>query len=167
MPRSPLSFPHFDAEAIEAALFNQLLTAIGPLPDPYDPGAAKYPFVTTTRNPSTPENSNSANQPLLGLVGLGASEVEVGAQGLEKWLLHYRVLVYIRADATPDTIPSTQLNYAWNAIVLAMRSGPTYVQQKLGGLVDDCYISGDILRDNGNLDQQCVLMVPIIAEVGI
>ena len=168
MPNSTgWNFPKFDAEAIEAALFFQVCTAQGDIPDPYVPGNAKYPFVTLTRNPNLPENTPPMAQPLLGLIGLGAAPVQGGAQGLEKWFLHYRVLVYLRADATPDAIPSQQLNYAWNAIVVAMRSGPTFERQTLGGLCDNAWIEGDVLRDNGNLDQQCVLIVPVIVDVGI
>jgi len=161
-----VNFPKFDPERIEAALFALLQTAIGPLPiNPGDP--ILYPFVTATRNPSLPQNVPAANQPLLGLISLGASQVESQAQGLEKWLLHFRVVVYIRADATSDAIPSQQINYALKAIVFAMRSSATFERQRLGGLVDDASIEGDILRDNGNIDKQCALLIPIVVDLGV
>ena len=95
------------------------------------------------------------------------SQVENQAQGLEKWLLHFRVLVYIRADASSSAIPATQLNNALQAIVQVMRSAPPGVQQTLGGLVDNAWINGDVMMDTGILDQQCALLVPITVDVGL
>lgn len=149
------NWPQFQPELIEAALFALLQTAA-------------YPFVTFDRRGQLPENVPAANQPYLGLVQVADAQVENQAQGLEKWLLHFRVLVYIRADASPTAIPSTEMNKALQAIVQAMRSGPPIGErQQLGGLVDNAWIEGTVLRDTGILDQQCALMIPIIVDTGL
>ena len=155
-----ISFPHFDPEAIAVALYTQLLTANGTNP-------GQYNFTSTDQRGQLPQNVPAAAQPYMGLVELGMSQVEGQAQGLEKWLLHFRVLIYIRADAIPSAIPRTQLNLALLAIVNAMRSGPTFERQTLSGLVDNAWIEGDILMDTGVLDQQGALMIPIVVDVGL
>ena len=155
-----MNWPAFDPEAISIALFNQLQTANGA-------GGAQYAFTSTDRRGQIPENVPAANQPYLGLIELGMSQVENQAQGLEKWLFHFRVLVYIRADATPDTIPATEINKAMKAIVQAMRSNPIGERQTLGGIVDNAWIEGQILIDTGVLDQQSALLIPIVVDCGI
>jgi hypothetical protein len=150
------NFPHFDPEAISVALFTLLQTAA-------------FSFQSTDRRGQVPENVPPASQPYMGLVELGASQVESQAQGLEKWLLHYRVLVYIRADAIPTAIPATEINAAFTAIANVLRN-PTNLggeKQTLGGLVDNVTIRGDVLIDTGIIDQQCVLMVPLVVDVGL
>ena len=153
------NFPHFNPEAIAVALWNLLQTVIGN-------GTGQFPFVSYDRKGQLPENVPAANQPYMGLVQLGFSQVDDGAQGLEKWLMHFRVLVYIRADASPTATPATQLNNALLAIVNAMRV-PTFERQTLGGLVDDAQVKGDVLQDTGILDQQCALLIPIVVDLGV
>jgi hypothetical protein len=147
-------FPEFDPETIAVALFNLLQTS-------------GFAFNTYDRKGALPEKVNQADQPYLGLVQLGQSVVQNQAHGLEKWQLHFRVLVYIRADAIPSAIPATQLNAALKAIVGVMRSGPYGEAQTLGGLVINAWIDGDVLEDTGILDQQCALLIPIAVLVGI
>jgi hypothetical protein len=154
------NWPQFDPEPIAVALFNLLSSSGGTTP-------GKYPFQTFDRRGKLPENVPSAAQPYLGVVELGFSQVENQAQGLEKWLFHFRVLVYIRADATPDAIPATEINAAMKAIVNIMRSSPIGERQTLGGLVDNAWIEGQVLIDTGILDQQSALMIPIVVDCGI
>ncbi len=150
-----MNWPQFDPEKIAVALFT-LLSSI-----------TSFTFVTFDRHGQLPINVPPPNQPYLGLVELGMSQVENQAQGLEKWLLHFRVLVYIRADATPSTIPATEINAALKAVVEIMRSSPMAERQTLGGIVDNAWIEGEILMDTGILDQQCALLIPIIVDCGI
>lgn len=147
-------FPQFDPESIAVALFDLLKTN-------------SYSFVTYDRHGQLPENVPAANQPYLGLVQLGQTVVQNQAQGLEKWLLHFRVLVYIRADASPTSIPATELNAALKAIVDVMRSGPQGEPQTLGGIVINAWIEGDVLEDTGILDQQSALLIPITVLIGM
>jgi hypothetical protein len=149
------NWPQFQPETIEAALFALLQENT-------------YPFATYDRRGQLPENVPAANQPYLGLVHLADVQVENQAQGLEKWLMHFRVLVYIRADASPTAIPATEMNKALQAIVQVMRSSPPIGErQTLGGLVDNAWIEGTVLRDTGILDQQCALLIPIIVDTGL
>ncbi|HVI09584.1 MAG TPA: hypothetical protein VND65_14945 [Candidatus Binatia bacterium] len=147
------NWPQFQPETIEAALFALLQTST-------------YPFQTYDRRGQLPENVPAANQPYLGLVHIGDAQVENQAQGLEKWLLHFRALVYIRADAVSSGVPATEMNKALQAIVQVMRT-PTAERQTLGGLVDNAWIEGTVLRDTGILDQQCALLIPIVVDTGL
>lgn len=149
------NWPQFQPETIEAALFALLQMA-------------SYPFQTYDRRGQLPENVPAANQPYLGLVHIGDQQVENQAQGLEKWLMHFRVLVYIRADAVSSGVPATEMNKALQAIVQVMRSSPPIGErQTLGGLVDNAWIEGTVLRDTGILDQQCALLIPLVVDTGL
>lgn len=160
------NFPHFNPEVIAVAFYNLLLTAIGPTPP-------QYPFVSTDRRGQIPQNVAALNQPYMGLLELGASQVlgtgglETRTQGVEKWLLHFTVLIYIRADASPTTVPATELNAAFLSIINVLRSTPIGERQTLGGLVDDCYILGNVIMLSGIIDQQCTLEIPVVVEVGL
>lgn len=150
----------FNPEAIAIALFTLL-------------GQANYPFASMDRRGQLPENVPSANQPYLGLVELGMAQainraaLNDQAQGLEKWLLHFRVLVYLRTDATPQTIPASALNAALLAIVQVLRASPLGTRQTLGGIVDDCFIFGDVMMDTAILDQQAAMMIPVAVDCGM
>lgn len=149
-----MPWPQFDPENIAIALFNQLKTA-------------NYSFASSDRIGELPQNVPTAMQPYLGLIQFGASQVENQAQGLEKWLLHFRVVIYIRADAGPTRIGATLANAALLAIVKAMRAANIGERQTLGGLVDNAWINGDVLIDTGILDQQIAVLIPITVDVGI
>jgi hypothetical protein len=148
-----ISFPRFKPNEIFNALFSLLKTAA-------------YPFVTFSQRGATPENIDTALQPYLALIPLGAGQVENQAQGIEKWIFEYACVVYIRAVATPETIPAIELNKAFYAIVNVMRSTPPFSQQTLGGLVDNAWIEGECMFNTGILDEQCRLLVPIKVVLG-
>jgi hypothetical protein len=149
----PNPFPKFDPESIEVALLALLRTA-------------NFSFLTVTRAPTVPENVDSANQPYLGLIGVGGAQMEQQAQGLEKWILDYQVIVYVRADDLPSATGATKINAAWKALVEVLRT-PTFERNTLGGLVDNVWVEGQTWKDNGNLDNQCALLIPVRVSVGV
>lgn len=150
-------FPRFRPEAISRALFALLQTA-------------QYDFRTFSRRGDLPENVDAALQPYLALIELGGRQttVTVPAQGLERWMLEYAAVVYIRRPAVPEAIPGTLLNEAWYAIVNVMRSPqPMFQRQQLGGIVDNAWIEGNCVFNTGILDEQMRLLVPIVVDVGV
>lgn len=151
-----VGFPRFRPNLIFNALFNQLKTAA-------------YPFQTYVQRGSIPQNVDAALQPYLALVPLGGRQVENQAQGLEKWILEYAVMVYIRAVAVPEDIPAVELNKAWFAIVNVMRNQQQiFTKQTLGGLVDNAKIEGECLFAGGIVagDEQLRLFIPIKVGIG-
>jgi hypothetical protein len=144
----------FDPEKIAIALFNLLLTA-------------NFSFASSDRRGMVWSNVASAQQPYMALIERGGSGVQNQAIGLEKWTLHFLVLVYIRADADPQTIPATQINAALKAIAEVMNGSPLGERQTLGGIVINAWINGEVVIDTGILDQQCALLIPISVECGL
>jgi hypothetical protein len=144
----------FDPELIATALFILL-------------GRASYEFLSMNRRGNIWGNVAPADQPYLALIERGGTGVQNKAIGLEKWTLHFLVLVYIRADAQPSAIPATPINAAWKAIASAMNSSPIGERQTLGGLVNNAWIGGQVMIDTGILDNQCVLLIPIDVETGL
>ncbi len=144
----------FDPELVALALFIQL-------------GRADFTFESMDRKGLVWTNVVPAAQPYLALIERGGSGVQNRAIGLEKWTLHFLVLVYIRADANPNAIPATTINAAFKAIANVMNSSPIGERQTLGGIVNNAWIDGEVLIDTGILDQQCALVIPISCECGI
>jgi hypothetical protein len=144
----------FNPETISAALFTLLTTM-------------NYSFKVTDRVGQIWSNVDPSEQPYMGLVERGATGVQNQAMGLEKWTLHYLVLVYLRADATPTAIPAQQLNAVLQAIAEVINSSPLGERQTLGGLVNNVWINGQCIMDTGIIDQQCALLVPVDVELGV
>ena len=151
MPRPGIKF---DPETISIALFNLLQTST-------------FNFVSYDRKGKIWGDVPPANQPYLALIEHGMTGVQNTALGMEKWTLHYMLLVYIRADADPATVPGTQINAAIKAIQEVISNVPIGEKQTLGGLVNNTWINGEISIDTGILDQQCAIVIPVTAECGI
>jgi hypothetical protein len=144
----------FDPEVIANALFIRL-------------GQTSYPFKAMDRRGKIWANVNASDQPYLALIERGGTGVQNEAIGLQKWTLHFLVLVYIQADANPSTIPATAINAAFKAIASIMNSSPMGERQTLGGIVNNAWINGEVMIDTGILDQQCALLIPVDVETGL
>lgn len=144
----------FNPEAIASALFILL-------------GQANYAFASMDRRGHLPQNTVIANQPHLCLVEVSGKAVQDTAIGLTKWRLEFWVLVYIRVDANPSTVPASAWNAALQAIANVMESVPPGERQTLGGLVNNAWIDGEILFRGGIEDEQTSMKIPIIVETGI
>lgn len=146
----------FNPEAISLALFALLKTST-------------FSFNAYDRQGTIWTNVNLADQPYLGLIEHGIRGVQDSAIGLTKWTMHFWVLVYIRADADEGatTVPATQLNAALLAIANVIAGTAPGEKQTLGGLVNNCWINGEIFIDTGILDQQCALVIPVDVELGL
>ena len=124
-------------------------------------------FVTTGQNPKIWSNTTPGDQPAMYLIDVGETVVQNQAYGLSKYVLHFEILVYVRADASPLAIPATQLRTLRDAIDAQMQSVPPGERQTLGGVVYHAWIEGDVLVDTGILDKQCVIMIPVKVLTGI
>jgi hypothetical protein len=141
----------FLPESISVALFNLLESA--------------YAFKKTDRRGAIWGNVDVSDQPYMALIEQGATGVQNTTIGLEKWTLHYLVLVYLRADANPSAVPATTINAILQAIASALQ--PISGKQTLGATVNNTWIDGEVRIDTGILDQQCALLIPISVDVGV
>jgi hypothetical protein len=78
-----------------------------------------------------------------------------------KYTLSAKVWIYTHRD-TGNVIPSAQINQILDELDAALKpaAGPLN-KQTLGGLVEHCWISGEIVTDEGTLGNQAVAIVPI------
>ena len=78
-----------------------------------------------------------------------------------KYQLDLKVWIYTHRD-TAGEIPSAAVNRILDELdaVLAPPVGPSF-KQTLGGLVEHCFINGEIVTDEGTLGNQAVAVVPI------
>lgn len=78
-----------------------------------------------------------------------------------KWLLDADIYVY--AQTTGKQVPGTVMNPILDAIEQAL--APPFPDinkcQKLGGLVEHCWIEGTIETDEGTLGDQAVAIIPV------
>jgi hypothetical protein len=146
-------------EAVATALFNLLAaTQISSQPA----------FKTTSRRAKVWSNTNNADQPAMYLIHTGEQVLQNQIFGVPKYLLHFEVVIYARADANPAIAPDTQINSLLDAIDAQMQTTtPPGERQTLGGLVYHAWIEGEILIDTGILDQQVAIMVPVKVRIAL
>jgi hypothetical protein len=125
-----------------------------------------YPFKTVSRRARIWSNVTSAEQPVIFLVKVSEA-VDQSTWGAARYRLKYFVLCYLRADAQPNVIAEVEINKALDAVDAALLGTPPGEKQKLGGLVENCWIEGDVMIDTGILDQQIVIVVPVSIVTGI
>jgi hypothetical protein len=124
-------------------------------------------FVTTGRRGRIWSDTTPADQPAMYLIHTGEMAVQNQAYGLTKWLLHYDILVYARADTNSTAAPDTMINSILDAIDAQMLAIPPGERQTLGGVVYHAWIEGQILIDTGIIDQQVAIMIPCKVTTGI
>lgn len=109
-----------------------------------------------------------ANQPCMFVIGGGGALEQKVGYGVSRHVLHFTVLVYMRADESSGSIPETQLNTVWTAIANAMLPSMPGRRQDLGvpNLVNNACIEGDWFMDSGILDAQQALLIPIKVYTG-
>jgi hypothetical protein len=78
-----------------------------------------------------------------------------------KWRLRAELFLYVNSGADMTLVPATQLNNFVDAIDAALAPPIGQVAQTLGGLVQYCRISGEVLTDEGVLGPQAVAIIPI------
>lgn len=92
------------------------------------------------------------------------------AYGAIKYTLYYSALVYARRDATPAA-PGDSFGYYLDDIMdmvdKAMQGPRLGENQTLGNLVTQAMIQGRIDRDEGLLDQQGKIEIPIVVLIGM
>ncbi|NHR05729.1 hypothetical protein HA052_11010 [Chromobacterium haemolyticum] len=134
-------------EHIYAALFERLKAIPG--------------LRTTSRRLKQWGDVDSSQQPAL-FLAQGRETATPGdpARGVPtKWLLHPEVYLYVRT--TGNQAPGTVMNPLLDAIEAVTKpDNPMQRVQTLGGLVERCWIEGDIETDEGTLGDQAVAIVP-------
>jgi hypothetical protein len=78
-----------------------------------------------------------------------------------KYVLDAKIWLYTHRD-TNGEVPSVQINNLLDKLDAVMRppSNPTF-KQTLGGLVEHCWIDGEIATDEGTLGNQSVAIATI------
>lgn len=78
-----------------------------------------------------------------------------------KYVLDAKLWVYTHRDSAGE-IPSVAINRILDALDAALKPapGPSF-KQTLGGLVEHCWIDGEISTDEGTLGAQSVAIVPV------
>ena len=70
------------------------------------------------------------------------------------WMIH-------QATADPDAVPASANNALMDAIEAALAPDSADGCCTLGGLVQHCWIEGEVFKDPGDLDGQALLIAPI------
>lgn len=142
-------------EQVSAALFNLLKTA--------------YPWVKSARAAQMWDAVGSTNQPYMAVFAVG-NEAKEQARALTRWRMKFVCLVYLRADQSQvdaGTTVETTINQIIDAVDAALVGPIKGERQTLGGLVEHAWIEGEIFIDTGIVDQQCAILIPILASTGI
>ncbi len=120
-------------------------------------GAA--PFVTASRRLRHWSDVAAAEQPALFMIQKSETAEERRPLPV-KW--RARVDLYVYAQAPDElTAPATVINPLLDAVETALAPDPVSHVQTLGGLVQHCWIAGQIQTDEGVLGGQSVAIVPV------
>lgn len=84
------------------------------------------------------------------------------------WTLSCDIYVYVKVSA--EELTSTALNDVLDHIQAALAAPePISNKQSLGGLVEDCWINGQIVTDEGSLGEIGVAIIPVqivVTQIG-
>jgi hypothetical protein len=80
---------------------------------------------------------------------------------LDKRTLRANWIIYHRGGKEQSSTPSDLSNDILDALETALRPPMANARQTLGGLAYRVFIDGQIHKDNGDLDGQALLIVPI------
>jgi hypothetical protein len=73
--------------------------------------------------------------------------------------------IYTKGEERPDNSRPKALNALLDAIEAAFRPDPVTNVQDLGGVVENCWIEGQIFKAPGHTDGQAVAVIPIVMIV--
>jgi hypothetical protein len=119
-------------------------------------------FVTTSRRARLVKDVAPEEQPALFMEEVPGETVSYQAQGLPAdHLLYVELGFYARLPEDKSVAPGTILNPLIDAIEAALAPDPDEEEQTLGGLVTYCRISGKIEKNEGLLDGQASVVVPV------
>lgn len=123
-------------------------------------------WVTSSRKWQSWTDVSPSNQPAL-FVRQGIQDADQNTDyGLTRWKL--RASLWIYCQHPPDgSNPSTLINNLLTAVKTVLQPVPAD-KQTLGGLVNNCYIEGRVLIDEGLApqDTQCIVVIPISIITG-
>lgn len=135
-------------EAIYQALFDQVKSLSG--------------FVTTSRRARLAKDVAPEEQPALFMEEGPGENVQHQGQGLPaKHLLYVDMGFYARLNEDKNAAPGNILNPLIDAIEAALAPDSDQEDQTLGGLVIYCRISGKIEKNEGLLDGQASVVIPV------
>ena len=90
-----------------------------------------------------------------------AEKISNGNADLPITELNVDLFIYIDAGKDQSIAPITVLNPLVDAVVNALKPGPAFRSQTLGGLVSRCYIDGQIMKEPGDLDGDGIAIIPV------
>jgi hypothetical protein len=125
-----------------------------------------YPFKTVSRRARIWTNVTPSEQPALYLIKVSEG-YDQSTWGAARYRLKYLMLCYLRADAQPNVVAEVEINKALDALDATLAGKPPGTKQTLYGIVENCWIDGDVMIDTGILDQQIVIVVPVSILTGI
>ena len=95
-------------------------------------------------------------------------DVSGGVRRVSKFEFRAEWYIYLATDpADLTTVTATPLNKYANALIDALMPTIQGTQQSLGGLVEQAYIDGRVIKDDGVISSPAVLYIPIKILCGL
>ena len=119
-------------------------------------------FATTSRRARLAQDVAPEEQPALFMEEGPGETVQYQAQGLPaEHLLFVDLGFYARLPEDKSIAPGSILNPLIDALQAALAPDPDEEEQTLGGLVTYCRINGKIEKNEGLLDGQAGVVIPV------
>jgi hypothetical protein len=119
-------------------------------------------FVTTSRRARLVKDVAPEEQPALFVEEGPGETIQHQGQGLPAiHFLYVDLGFYARLAEDKNMAPGSVLNPLIDAIEAALAPDPDEENQTLGGLVTYCRINGKVLKNEGLLDGQASVVIPV------
>ena len=124
-------------------------------------------WKTTSRKLRHWDDVPTASQPAL-FVHKGPEDITEPNLGLHNYKWNASIWIYFRADVVSTGIsPDTVINQMLDAFDATFESQPPGERQTLGNVIYNCCIEGQVHVDAGIVDNQCVVVIPVVLTTGI
>jgi hypothetical protein len=119
-------------------------------------------FVTTGRRVKLWSDMNPSDFPALFVNQRDNGYSRGGEHVPAKVTLEADIIIYTSTGLDPNVVPATELNNLLDAIDTALAPSPVpNSRQTLGGLVEHCWIEGQIIVVPGDSDGIGLAMIPV------
>jgi hypothetical protein len=123
---------------------------------------------TKSRRLALWDNVPPASQPALFLHKGIETVNQPQAYGAIQYSWQSQIWIYFRSDTLPQGIlPDSEINNFLDAFDLVLQGLPPGERQTLGGVIYQCFIDGVIAFDDGLVDNQAVIIIPITMLTGM
>lgn len=124
-----------------------------------------YPFKLVSRQPQPWTNLDAGNLPALFQWERGETEKQT-TYGLGRWTAKVAWMVLFQPSQNASDVVASRMNPVLDALEASLLADVPGQKQTLGGLVENAWIDGEVIKELGVLSTIAALVIPITVITG-